>query len=117
MCTWTRQLTPVTERQVSDKTDIKEALWVTAMAVIGLLFLIVFRESGEVMATYAETGEVEISIVYWLLVAAFVFLCALIPVLLRDSEPLFKVIAIALTAIAPAVTMAFVVANLWRLTH
>lgn len=102
---------------MSDRTDIKEALWVTAMAGIGLLFLIVFYQSGQVMSTYAQTGQGEISLVYWLLVAAFLFLCTLVPVLLKDSEPLFKVIAILLTAIAPAVTMVLVVANLWYLTH
>jgi hypothetical protein len=102
---------------VSDKNDIKEALRFTVMAGIGLLFIIVLYQSGEVMATYTETGEGKVPVGYWPLVTVFLFLCALIPVLLRGSEPMFKVIAISLTAIAPALAIAFVVANLWQFTH
>lgn len=88
------------------------------MAGIGILFLIILYQSGQVMAAYDESGQGNISVLYWVLVFAILALCALIPILLRDSEPMeFKVLAILFTAIVPVVALAFVVGNVWYLLH
>jgi len=98
--------------------DHKEALWVVAMAGIGLLFLVILYQMGQVMAAHAETGQARISGTMWASVGTALSLCALIPYLLKDSKGLpFKVIAIVMTSIAPAVTILFIVANLLQLTQ
>jgi len=98
--------------------DSKEALWVVAMAGIGLLFLVILYQMGQVMAAHAETGQARISETMWAGVAVALSLCAIIPYLLKDSKGLpFKVTAIVMTSITPAVTILFIVANLWHLTQ
>jgi len=98
--------------------DMKEALWVVAMAGIGMLFVIIFYQSGQVIAEYTEMGEASISGTFWVCVAVALSLCAMVPYLLKDSKGLpFKLIAILLTAITPAVTVVLVVANVWQVIH
>ena len=98
--------------------DNKEALWVVAMAGIGLLFLVILYQMGQVMAAYTETGQARISGAMWACVGVALFLCAMIPYLLKDSKGLpFKVTAIVMTSIAPTVTILFIVANLLQLTQ
>lgn len=101
-----------------DRNDLCEALWVVSMAGIGLLFLVILYLTGQVMAAYEATAGGDIPVAYWALVGVFVLLCALIPVLLRNSQPPgFRILAILFTAVAPVATVALIVANLWYLLH
>jgi len=103
---------------LNDKNAIREALWVVAMACIALLLIVELYLSSTTMAAHLETGNGIISNSFWVFVAASLSACALVPYLLRDSKPKdFKIIAIVLTAIAPAAAVIFIALNLWRVTH
>ena len=95
--------------------DKKEAVWFAVVSVIALLILVILHQSGEIIGARAGLEEVSVPVVYWVVVVSCLGLCALVPYLLRESTPLdFKIIAILLTALAPAILVAFVLFSLWR---
>ena len=93
--------------------DKYEAVWFAVLAGIGMLFLLLFHVTGRITAAHLATGESSIPVLYWLLVAVSLLLCALVPFLLRGSELFFRINAIVLTALLPAVAIVFVASNLW----
>lgn len=100
------------------RRQIKEAFWIVAMAVIGLLFIVVMHQSSTVMETVEATGRGTIPGAFWVTVTIALALCALIPWLVSEArEGGVRVIAILLTSVAPAGTILFVAWNLWRVTH
>lgn len=95
--------------------DKKEAAWFAAVSIIGLLVLAILYQSSEIIAAHAGTADTGIPVIFWLSVVACLGLCALVPYLLKDSRPMdFKIIAILLTSVAPAVLIVFIVFSLWR---
>ncbi len=99
---------------MTDLRAVREAMWVACMAAIGLLVLLLLHQSGEVMARFAATGRATIPVGPWVVATLSLTLCALIPWLLRDSQPRgFRVLAILFTALVPAALVVFLVANLW----
>lgn len=97
--------------------DKKEALWFAVLAGIGMLFLLLFYVTDRITAAHLATGESSIPVLYWLLVAIPLLLCSLVPFLLRGSEVFFRINAIVLTAILPAVAIVFLACNLWYTMH
>ena len=87
--------------------DKKEAAWFAVVTGTGMLFLLIFYVTGQMTAAYLATGDASVSLIYWLLVAVSLFLCTLIAYLLKESELFFRINAIALTAILPAVVVTF----------
>jgi len=99
---------------MADLRAVREAMWVSCMAAIGILVLLLLHLSGKVMARQAALGEATIPTGFWLVVVALLALCALVPWLLRDSQPpSFRVLATLLTALIPAAVTLFLVVNLW----
>lgn len=97
--------------------DKKEAIWFGVVAGIALLVLVILYESSGIIGAQAGTEEASTPGVYWVLVMICLSLCALVPYLLNDSRPLdFKIIAILLTGVAPAVLVGFVLFSVWRST-
>ena len=97
--------------------DKKEAIWFAVVAGIALLVLAILHQSSGVIGAHTGTEEASTPGVYWILVVTCLSLCALVPYLLKDSRPLdFKIIAILLTGVAPAVLIGFVLFSLWRST-
>ena len=95
--------------------DKKEAAWFAVISVIAMLVLIILYQSGGTIEAHMGTEETSIPVVYWVLVVVCLGLCALVPFLLKDSTPMdFKIIAILLTAVAPAVLIGFILFSLWR---
>ena len=85
------------------------------VAGIALLVLVILYQSGEIIAARAVTEGVSIPGVYWIAVVACLSLCGLVPYLLKDSDPMdFRIIAILLTAVAPAVLIGYLLFSLWR---
>jgi len=100
------------------RREIKEAFWIVAMAAIGLLFIVVMHQSSTVMERVEASGSGTIPGAFWVTVTVALVLCALIPWLVNESrEGGVRIIAILLTAVAPAGTILFVAWNLWRVTH
>jgi len=97
--------------------DKKEAVWFAVLAGIGILFLLLFYVTGRITAAHLATGKSSIPVLYWLLVAIPLLLCALVPILLRGSELFFRINAIVLTAVLPAVAIVFLACNLWYAMH
>jgi len=99
---------------MTDLRAVREAMWITCMAAIGLLVLLLLHLSGKAMAHFAEAGQATIPTGFLLVAAVTLALCALIPWLLRDSESRgFRVLAIVMTALLPAALTLFLVVNLW----
>ncbi len=97
--------------------DKKEAIWFAVVAGIALLVLVILHQSSGVIGAYTGTKEASTPGVYWVLVVTCLSLCALVPYLLKNSSPLdFKIIAVLLTGVAPAVLIGFVLFSLWRST-
>ncbi len=95
--------------------DKKEAAWFAVISVIAMLVLIILYQSGGIIEAHMGTEETSTPVVYWVLVVVCLCLCALVPFLLKDSTPMdFKIIAILLTAVAPAVLIGFILFSLWR---
>lgn len=95
--------------------DKKEAAWFAAVSVIAVLVLIILYQSGEIIAARAVTEGVGIPGVFWISAVACLSLCGLVPYLLKDSEPMdFRIIAILLTAVAPAILIGYLLYSLWR---
>lgn len=93
----------------------KEAVWFAAVAAIAWLVLVILYQSSVIIGAYAGTENASIPGIYWLSVAVCLALCALVPYLLKDSRPIdFKIIAILLTSVAPAIVIVFVLFSLWQ---
>jgi len=97
--------------------DIREAIWFAVVACIAMLVLVILYQSGPIIGLHAGTDDATTPGVYWFLIAVCLSLCAIVPYLLKNSKPAdFKIIAILLTAAAPAAIIAFVLFSLWRAT-
>jgi hypothetical protein len=97
--------------------DKKEAIWFGVVAVIALLVLIILHQSSGVIGAHTGTEEASTPGVFWVLVVTCLSLCALVPYLLKNSSPLdFKIIAILLTGVVPAILIGFVLFSVWRST-
>ena len=95
--------------------DKKEAVWFAVISIIALLIVVILHLSSGIIEAHAATQEASTPVVFWVLVVACLGLCALVPYLLKDSSPVeFKIIAILLTAVGPAVVIGFVLFALWR---
>ena len=93
----------------------KEAIWFAVVAAIAVLVLVILYQSSEIIEAHSGAEEAHTPGFYWLLVSVCLGLCALVPYLLNNSRPMdFKIIAILLTAVAPAVLIVFVLFSLWR---
>ena len=93
--------------------EIREALWVAAMACMGLLLLVLLHQSSDVMGEYAQSGELKIPASFWLSAVSFLVVNFSVFPLLKNSKPVgFKVLAYILTGIVPTVVLLFVVLNL-----
>jgi hypothetical protein len=102
---------------MTDLRAVREALWVACMAAIGLLVLLLLHLSGKIMVQVEAAGQAPITPGFWFVVALTLGLSALIPWLLRDSQPVgFRVLAVLFTALAPALLVLFLVVNLWVVT-
>ncbi len=97
--------------------DKKEAIWFGVVAGIAMLVLVILHQSSGFIGAQAGTEEASIPGVYWVLVVTCLSLCALVSYLLKNSSPLdFKIIAVLLTGVAPAVLIGFVLFSVWRST-
>lgn len=95
--------------------DIKEAIWFAVVACIAMLVLIILYQAGPIIGLHAGTDEATTPAVFWILIVVCLSLCAFVPFLLKNSKPMdFKIIAILLTAVVPAVIIAFLLFSLWR---
>jgi len=95
--------------------DKKEAIWFGVVAGIGLLVLIILYQSSGIIGLHAGTGQASNPGIFWVVVVLCLSLCALVPYLLKESTPRdFKIIAILLTSVAPAVLIGFVLFSLWN---
>lgn len=93
----------------------KEAIWFAVVAAIGVLVLVILYQSSGIIEAYSGAEGAHTPAFYWVLVSLCLGLCALVPYLLSNSKPMdFKIIAILLTAVAPAVVIGFVLFSLWR---
>ncbi len=93
--------------------EIREALWVAAMACMGLLLLVLLHQSSDVMEETAKSGERKIPVSFWVSATSFLVVNISVFPLLKDSRPVgFKLLAYILTGIAPTVVLLFVVLNL-----
>ena len=80
---------------MSRETEIKVALWVFCMAVIGLAFLVLPHRSGAIMAAHAAAGYARTSVTFWLPVTVILLFRIAMFVLLKKAEPLeFRVSAL-----------------------
>lgn len=103
---------------MDEKNELKEAFWIVAMAAIGLLLIVDLHLSSKVMAVFLEEGRATIPISFWAFLAATLVVCALIPLLLKDSKSMeLRVVAVLLTSIAPAIGAILIALNLWQVTH
>ena len=103
---------------ISRSVEIKEGLWIVAVACIGLLFLVLLHQSGGIMAEFSESGKKDIPILFWVLVTIFLTFCISVFVLLKNSKPIeFRITAFLLTGVAPIVAILFIVFNLLNLEY
>lgn len=102
--------------RLSKGTEIREGLWVVAMASIGMLLLLLLHQSGQVMAEFEKSGSKSIPVSFW--IVSIVYLSAsfsIFPLLRSSSPPEFRITAYVLTGAAPIVAWLLIGYNLVRL--
>lgn len=102
--------------QSSKWIEVREGLWVVAMASIGLLLLMLLHQSGGVMAEFENSGDKTVPPSFWVLSAIYLGVSlSIFPLLRESSPPEFRITAYILTGLAPIVAWLMIGYNLVRL--
>lgn len=86
----------------------REAAWYVLLFITPYLAFSILVESHQAVLELESTGEFRYPGGYVLIAVLNLLLCALVPFLLKDSEPSFRLGGILLTSIAPALLTGWV---------